>query len=198
MKRIVFLMTVFICTSWGLAYADYTFTFSNSQYGVRGALKTKSNGDGTCTVTGGSVTGTGSSNNGIVYSLVSTQYGSANGRVQTDSNNNNVPLFKDVIGTNIDFDNLLMPGSSTVLDINGLLFVNSLGTSSEKDINIYANGVMSYQAFGDPGYYTVNGSVSAVPVPTVPVSSDWVVAVTVAAIMLYAIKGNRKCFRIIS
>jgi len=166
MKRILFLMATLICMSWGQAYADYSFTFNNNQYGATGTLTTADNGNGTFTVIGGYVTGTGSSNTGVVYSLVSTQNGSVNGRVQTDSNNNNVPLFKDAIGTNIDFDNLLMPSSKPILTSNGLLFASSVGIQGqEQDINFYATGASAYKAFGDPGYYTVDGTVSATPTP---------------------------------
>ena len=167
MKKVLLLAFILVCITGTQAFADFSFTFDNSQYGVTGMLITTPNGDGSYSVIGGSVTGDGSANGGIVYSLISTLAGGVNNRVQTDPLNGGVPLFKDIIGTNIDFDNQLFPNLNPIISNNGLLFAYSLGTSNEQDINFYSNGASAYQAFGDPGYYTVNGiaTATATPIP---------------------------------
>jgi len=86
MKKVLFLAFILVSITGTQAFADYSFTFDNSQYGVTGMLITTPIGDGSFTAVGGSVTGDGSQNGGTVYSLISTQSGGVNGRVQTDSN----------------------------------------------------------------------------------------------------------------
>jgi hypothetical protein len=71
MKRLLFLMAILSCFVWGEARADYSFTFMSNDdtYGVTGTLLTPSNGSGPLTVSGGSVVGTGTVNNGVIYSV---------------------------------------------------------------------------------------------------------------------------------
>jgi len=160
MKRLLFLTVTLTFFSWSEAYASYSFNFVNGTYGVEGTLITPSNGNGPLTVSGGSVTGTGTSNNGVIYSLVPAP---------TPPSNSIRPFG----ATDLIFNNQLSPGSNPVLDGGGLVFEANGGLSY---LNIWGNGPSSYTLF-QLGYNTitkaeiygpaVNGTVnvSAVPIP---------------------------------
>ncbi|MGD0886853.1 MAG: hypothetical protein ABSA46_18585 [Thermodesulfovibrionales bacterium] len=166
MKKLLFLMVALVCSSYSQAYADYSFTFMSGDgtYGVQGTLITPSNGDGPLTVSGGSVIGDGTSNNGISYSLVSL----SDPRVNLGG-----PSIRPFGATDLIFDNQLTPGSNPVLDGNGLVF-ESANTLSY--LNIWGNSPGSYTLF-QLGYNTatqaelygpqVNGiaTVTATPIP---------------------------------
>ena len=130
MKRLLFLVLGLVCLNRGEAYADYNFTFTGNDgsYSVGGSLITPSNGNGPLTVTGGSVTGTGSVNNGITYTLVPL----------TGPPPSTLRSFG---GTDLIYDDQLTPGASSVLTGNGLLFRAADGLSY---LNIWGN---SYQLF---------------------------------------------------
>ena len=124
-------LVTLVCISWSEAYADYSFTFMSNDgtYGVEGTLNTPSNGNGPLIVSGGSVTGTGTSNSGVNYSLVPT---SPSGSIRPFG------------ATDLIFDNQLSPGSNTVLDGNGLVFESDDGLSY---LNIWGNSPTSYTLF---------------------------------------------------
>ena len=137
MVKRIFLLTcllclvTLVCISWSEAYADYSFTFTSNDgtYGVEGTLNTPSNGNGPFIVSGGSVTGTGTANSGVTYSLVPT---SPSGSIRPFG------------ATDLIFDNQLSPGSDPVLDRLGLVFESADGLSY---INIWGNSPGSYTLF---------------------------------------------------
>ena len=158
MKRLLFLMVFLACLSWSQAYANYSFSFvsNDGTYNVAGTLITPSNGSGTLIVSGGTVTGTGTANSGVVYSLVPISAATTVGPP---------PSIRPFDGTDLIFDNQLTPGSNPVLDGNGLVFL-----SSSSALNIWGNGASSYTLFQlGPSTYgpAVNGAVTvaAAPVP---------------------------------
>ena len=143
MKRLLFLMAILSCFVWNAAYADYSFAFTNDAYGIAGTVIASSNGDGTFTVTSGSVSGTGAGNQGVVYSLVP---------ISAATNPGPPPSIRPFAGlpgdgTDLIFDNRLMPGSGTVLTGNGLLFEAGSGSSAFY-INIWGNSPTSYTLWG--------------------------------------------------
>ena len=164
-------MVTLVCLSWGQAYADYSFSFMSNDgtYGVAGTLLTTSNGNGTYTVTGGSVTGTGTADLGVSYSLVQAVAGGS------------IRPFSGLPGNGTDliFDNQLTPGSNPVLTGNGVLFMSTANvglTGNPSYLNIWGNGPSSYTLF-QLGYDTPNqkeiygpqidgtASVTATPIP---------------------------------
>jgi hypothetical protein len=177
-KLLFFLMLTLICVSWSEAYANYIFDFESNgdYYGLQGILYTASNGNGPLLVTGASLTGDGTLNNGVSYALLApyltaqySDFGQPGGS-----------------GANLSgADNLLYPGSNPVFDpndsYNGMIFVQSsnltndplvvngsVNSSTDKDpaIGIWANGPNNYTYFSSWDYYT-NGTVTvtAAPVP---------------------------------
>ena len=152
------MVVALVCFSGGKAYADYSFNFlaNDGTYSVEGTLITPSDGNGPFIVSGGSVTGTGTDNLNIIYSLVPTVPGGS---------------IRPFGATDLIFDNQLSPGSPTVLTGNGLVFEAQNGLSY---INIWGNSPTSYTLF-QLGYNTetqseiygpfVNGAVTAAPVP---------------------------------
>jgi hypothetical protein len=174
MKRLLFLMTILSCFVWNAAYADCSFTFTNDGYGVTGTVITSSNGDGTFTVTGGSVSGIGTGNDGVLYSLVP---------ISAATNPGPPPSIRPFAGlpgdgTDLIFDNQLMPGSETVLIGNGLLFEAGSGSSAFY-INIWGNSPSSYTLWGlsynttlqreSYGIPNVDGEVTITPKATTPI-----------------------------
>ncbi len=151
-------MVLLACIGGREAYADYSFNFMSNDgtYGVQGTLITSSNGNGPLIVSGGTVTGDGTSNNGISYSLVPAVTGGS---------------IRPFGATDLIFDNQLTPGSNPVLDGNGLVFESANALSY---LNIWGNGPSSYTLF-QLGYNTttqseiygpqVNGTATATATP---------------------------------
>jgi hypothetical protein len=162
MKRLLFLMVMVTLAFIGstVAHADYSFTFTSNDgtYGVQGTLTTPSNGNGPLTVSGGSVTGTGTANNGVIYSVEPPQPGGS---------------IRPFGATDLIIDNQLSPGLNPFLTGNGLGFMAGGGLSF---LNIWGNGDGSYALFqlgwnptAQAEIYgpQVNGTAtaSAVPIP---------------------------------
>ncbi|HME42731.1 MAG TPA: hypothetical protein VKF36_06570 [Syntrophorhabdales bacterium] len=159
MKRLLFLMVMVTLAFIGstVAYADYSFTFTSNDgsYNVTGTLTTPSNGNGPLTVLGGSVTGTGTSNGGIAYSVIVNPIAPSVTSIRPYS-------ALPGNGTDLIFDNQLTPGSDPFLDGNGLVlqannsFLASNGSSySSSYLNIWGNGPGSYTVFA-LGYDNTN------------------------------------------
>jgi hypothetical protein len=154
MKKVLWLAVALLLMGWSQAFADYTFTYSDSvdtSLGVvTGYLDTASNGAGPLTVTGGYlVTG------GITYNLLPG----------AGSNSPNGAFY---------WDNQLSPGQTPMLTGNGLVFTTTTGPT---EINIFGNtGAHDYgywvgTAFntfsvGDMnGTFLISAVPAAVPVP---------------------------------
>ena len=172
MKKAMFLAVLLVFAAWSQAYADDSFTFDNSSWGVSGDLVTTSNGDGSFTVIGGSVTGTGTIDTGEVFTLVPLS-SSPPSTLQNPTASN---------GVNLTYDNQLYPTSSTFFSGNGLLFVDSNPTQafgpltggpnagtvpSPLYINIWGNGPDNYQlAAGGDNYDGWEGGYGNVGIAT--------------------------------
>ena len=153
MKKLLFLIVAMVCVSFGQAYADYSFTFTNDQYGVTGILDTVSNGTGPLTVTGGTLTGTGSVNLNTSYSLQPAGLTLVN---------------MDGIGTNLGpiQANLLYPGTDNFLPI-GLIFVQTTNNpNGNLGMWIGGNGSNDYELFAGWGSADVHGTATLTPVAT--------------------------------
>jgi len=178
-KKILFLLVLLACIGGSQAYADYSFSFmsNNGQYGFTGTLYTASNGNGPLLVTGASLTGDGSSNNGTSYALLAPGLTAQN---------------SDGAGANLSgADNLLSPGSTPVFNpadpTNGMIFVqttnlpnNALvvnGSVNSSTNNVPAIGIwadnsnnyeywQSYSSTGSgTGTVTLTQVVTATPLP---------------------------------
>ncbi len=164
MKKVLLLAVFMVFVTWSQSYADYSLNFTDisgsGAWSVTGDLITTSNGNGTFTVTGGSVTGDGTADNGVIYSLYTPVPSSGS--------------IRPFGATDLIFDNQLMPGSSPVLTGNGLVFEASNGLSY---LNIWGNGPGSYTLF-QLGYNTStlseiygpadNGTASITPLTASP------------------------------
>ncbi len=141
-------MVMLACISGSEAYADYSFSFisNDGTYGVQGALITPSNGNGPLTVSGGFVTGDGTLNNGVSYSLLPA------GDIHA------------VGGDVLTSDNVLTPGSNIVLDGDGLVFKSN---NNPVWINIWGNqSDYTYFQSGPTSWYAnVNGTANVTPTP---------------------------------
>ena len=175
MKKLLFLVATLVCMSWGQANADYSFSFmsNNGDYGFTGTFYTASNGNGPLLVTGASLTGDGSLNNGISYALLAPQLTAQN---------------SDGAGANLSgCDNLIYPGSNPIFNpadpsigmilvqsaglLNNPIVVNgSVGSSTNKvpAIWIYATGTDAYaywQSYLSTGSGSATASLTATPTP---------------------------------
>lgn len=157
MKGLLFLVLGLVCINWGEASADYNFTFTGNDgsYSVSGMLITPSNGNGPLIVSGGSVTGSGSDNNGISYTLVPLT---------------TIPVstFRSFGGTDLIYDDQLTPGASSVLTGDGLLFMSSDGTSC---LNIWGNSYQLFHLSTNQYGPTVNGTVNVSAINHAPTIS---------------------------
>jgi hypothetical protein len=159
LKKLLFLVATLICMSWSQAYADFSFSFvdSTGDYSVTGTLLTTSNGNGTYTITGGSLTGTGTDDLNVAFSVLPIAP-------------NGVSI-RPFGSTDLIYDNMLTPGSNPFLTSNGLVAESSNGLSY---LNIWGNSPNSYTVF-QLGYNTTtqseiygpqnNGSANVTPTP---------------------------------
>ena len=175
MRKIFVFVIALISISWSQAYADYSFGYNSNDgtYGVEGTLITPTNGNGPITVSGGSVTGTGSANQGILYSLITEP-----------------PTGHLFGGTDLIFDNALSPGSSTFLTSDGLLFKSNDGTSY---LSIWGNSPTSYTLFylSASSYGPqLNGTATLAAVPTPIPGSAWLLGSAVAGVLGFASRKN--------
>jgi len=154
LKKLLFLMVALVCISYSQAYADYSFSFTdtNGLYNLQGTLLTSLNGAGPLAVTGGYGTGNGSLNMNSTYTLLA-----AGTYVNTDGN-----------GANLQSNNVLTPGSNPVLDGYGLVFQVTDGTGSI--INIWGNSADNYtywKSYASNG--SVNGEFNITPLTATPI-----------------------------
>jgi len=177
MRRILFLTALMVFLTWGQSYADtvYSFSFmgSGGDYGFTGTFDTTSSGSGPLLVTGASLTGDGTLNNGISYALLAPMLTAQN---------------SDGAGANLSgADNLVYPGSNPVFNPldphSGMIFVQSAGlvnnpivvngsvnspTDNVPAIGIWATGPDTYaywQSYASTGSGSATASVSLVPEP---------------------------------
>lgn len=156
MKKMALMSALFIFVmlfSFGSAHAEYMLSFvcDDGLYNVSGTLVTSPDRDGSFSVTSASLVGTGSSNAGLVYSLVAPSHVRAYGGMDIN-----------------DFYNKLYPGSKLAVDDGGITF-----KSATSYINISVNnGSLPYVLIeNDPttnGWYTAHDgelSLSSVPLP---------------------------------
>jgi|GEM_PF-2801376 hypothetical protein len=165
MKKLLFLMVALVFISYSQAYADYSYSFNfvdNSDlYSIQGSLISPSNGNGTYTLTGGSVVGTGLDNSGLIYSLVPVGPGGS---------------IRPFGATDLIADNQFAPASSdNFIPGQGFTFQNGSGLSATY-LNIWGNGNGSYTIF-QLGYDTATqteiygpqdngtGTLTATPIP---------------------------------
>jgi hypothetical protein len=175
-QKVLVLAALLIFAAWGKANADYSFSFmsTNGTYGVQGILDTSPNGDGSFTVTGGSVTGDGTANNGVSYSLATLSQGNRFSPWDQYSSNpgNGAPAysFRVAGGTDLGFDNQLYPGSNPVLDRLGLVFYNpSFGMNFSYDPG-YSSVTVSLFNGGNLYNVELAGNVALTPeVTTTPI-----------------------------
>ena len=134
MKRHLMLSLLALLPVWTAAGDEFHFTYSGTAYSASGDLTATNNGDGSYTVTSGSGTF-----DGYAISLMPGAGGDAY----------------------FAWDNLIFPGHSSTLDVDGLLFsINALGAN---ELNFCANGPgcdsspNNYTAYlntvGDPNTY---------------------------------------------
>lgn len=126
MKKLLFFIATLVCMCWGQAYADYSFTFNNTALGVTGTLITSSIGGGSYTVTGGSLTGTGTQNDGVVYNLTPPN---------SSAPNTTTTVFDTIT---VKYNDTLLANSNPILDQYGLVFEASIPNSIL--IRLYDNG----------------------------------------------------------
>jgi hypothetical protein len=117
MKKIFLIVIIMFLMNYSQAFANYSFSFINNDTNtnVSGTLFTATNGPGPLIVTGGFMTG--SLGDATIF------VGNGSGLQQTS------PLGA------FWYDNVLYPGSSPMLNTNGLLFVSANGV----EINIWGN-----------------------------------------------------------
>ncbi len=169
MKKAMFLAVLVVLAAWGQAYADsYSFDFINSVWGATGDIVATPNGDGSFTVTGGSVTGDGTSDSGDVFTLIPLSAGNltpfAGGGTQYD---HTLHPFPNSGGADLIWDNQLFPSSNPYLSGSGIAFEDSAGLA----LNIWGNSPGSYTlaVFGDGGVnYPIYGDVIVAPLAAVP------------------------------
>jgi len=160
MTKTFFLAILFICLTFSYALADYSFSFNSGDgtFGVEGTLSTLSNGNGTYTVTGGSLIGDGTNNSNVNYDVLpSGTYANTDGG-----------------GANLTSDNLLSPYQPIVLDSNGItLGILGNNPNYKNAINIWGNS-MDYGYFQSYSQWANNGgtallasSDSPTPIPAV-------------------------------
>ena len=181
MKKILLLAVILVFVTGNRAFADYSFSFmsSNGYYGFTGTLFTTSNGNGPLLVTGASLTGDGSLNNGIGYALLASMLTAQN---------------SDGHGANLSgADNLLSPNSNPVFnpaDPNGgMILVQSAGllnnpivvngsvnssTNNVPAIGIWATGPDTYaywQSYASTGSGSATASLTPAAVTPIPAAT---------------------------
>ena len=160
MKKMFLLVIALVVMSWGQAFANYSFTYTDtSGVNLSGLLNTSDNGNGSFTVTGGYVTGVLGSDGPINILPGTGQNG------------------------NFIWDNLLLPDGTPQLTLNGLLFkdnnneVNIWGNSGISDYSYYTvqNGVRFAIANDKIGTLTLSAAdgPSRSPVPTPIPGAIW-------------------------